>query len=214
MENKIYSKVFMWMFVGLVISFITGYSVSMNPNMLYNIFSTGMQLFICIAEIILVIFLTRRINKMDEMTAKISFCLYSFVSGLTFAVLFAYFELSSIIYVFGLTALVFGTFAYLGAKTNIDLSRFSTIMYMGLIGIIIVSIVNFFLNSTGLDYIISWVCVILFMGITAYDMQKIKTLQYAIPNENKAAIIGALELYLDFVNIFIRLLNLFGKSRD
>ena len=214
MENKIYSKVFMWMFVGLVISFITGYSVSMNHNMLYNIFSTGMQLFIYIAEIILVIFLTRRINKMEEMTAKISFCLYSFVSGLTFAVLFAYFDLSSIIYVFGLTALVFGTFAYLGAKTNIDLSRFSTIMYMGLIGIIIVSIVNFFLNSTGLDYILSWVCVILFMGITAYDMQKIKTLQYAIPNENKAAIIGALELYLDFVNIFIRLLNLFGKSRD
>lgn len=214
MENRIYNKVFGWMFVGLLITFITGYVVSMNENMLYNIFSSGIQVFIYIAEIILVIVLTRRINKMEEITAKILFCLYSFVSGLTFSVLFAYFQLESIIYVFGLTALLFGLFAFLGATTKVDLSKFSTLLFMGLIGVIIATIVNYFLNSNGFGQIISWICIIVFIGITAYDMQKIKRLQEYIPNENKIAIIGALELYLDFINIFIQLLRLFGKSKD
>lgn len=214
MENRVYNKVFVWMFVGLLITFITGYVVSMNENMLYNIFSSGIQIFIYIAEIILVIVLTRRINKMEEITAKILFCLYSFVSGLTFSVLFAYFQLGSIIYVFGLTALLFGLFAFLGATTKVDLSKFSTLLFMGLIGVIIATIVNYFLNSNGFGLIISWICIIVFMGITAYDMQKIKRLQQIIQNENKVAILGALELYLDFINIFIQLLKLFGKSKD
>ena len=214
MENSIYNKVFIWMFIGLLISFATGYMISSNDIMMYNIFSNNMQIFIFLAEIILVIILTRRINKMEELTAKILFCLYSFVSGITFSVLFAYFAMSSIIYVFGLTALIFGIFAFIGATTKIDLSKISTILFMGLIGVIIVTIVNYFINSSTISYIVSWICVILFMGITAYDMQKIRRLNQVIPNENKAAILGALELYLDFVNIFIELLNLFGKSRD
>lgn len=214
MENRVYNKVFVWMFIGLLITFITGYVVSMNENMLYNIFSSGLQIFIYIAEIILVIVLTRRINKMEEITAKILFCLYSFVSGLTFSVLFAYFQLQSIIYIFGLTSLIFGLFAFLGATTKVDLSKFSTLLFMGLIGVIIATIVNYFLNSTGFGIIISWLCIIIFMGITAYDMQKIKRFQEIIPNENRVAILGALLLYLDFINIFIELLRLFGKSKD
>ena len=214
MENKIYSKVFGWMFIGLLISFATGYYVSLNENILYNIFSSGLQFLIYIAEIALVVILTRRINKMEEMTAKILFCLYSFVSGLTFGVLFVAFEISSIIFILGLTALIFGIFAFIGATTKVDLSKISTILFMGLIGVIIATIVNYFINSTGLGYIISWLCIIIFMGLTAYDMQKIRRLQQVIPSENKAAILGALELYLDFINIFIELLRLFGKSRD
>lgn len=214
MENKIYSKVFLWMFVGLLITFITGYVISLNHNMLYNILSSGSQIFIFIAELIIVIVLTRRINKMEELTAKILFCLYSFVSGLTFAVLFAYFKLDSIMFIFALTSLIFGIFAVIGATTKLDLSKFSTILYMGLFGIIIATVVNYFMKSTGLYYIVSWICIIVFIGITAYDMQRIKRIQDVIPNENKAAILGAFELYLDFINLFIELLRLFGRNRD
>lgn len=214
MDNRIYNKVFIWMFVGLLITFITGYAISLNDNMLYNIFSSGMQIFIYIIEIVIVIVLTRRIMKMQELTAKILFCLYSFMTGVTFSVLFAYFQMESIICVFGLTALLFGVFAFIGATTKIDLTKISTILFMGLIGVIIVTIANYFIGSTGLGMVVSWICVILFMGITAYDMQKIRRLQQVIPNENKVAILGAFELYLDFINIFVELLSLFGKGKD
>lgn len=214
MDNRVYNKVFIWMFLGLLITFITGYTISLNENMLYNIFSSRMQILVYIIEIVIVIVLTRRIMKMQELTAKILFCLYSFMTGVTFSVLFAYFQMDSIICVFGLTALLFGVFAFIGATTKIDLTKISTILFMGLIGVIIATIVNYFIGSTGLGMIVSWICVILFMGITAYDMQKIRRLQQVIPNENKVAILGAFELYLDFINIFIELLSLFGKGKD
>ncbi|HPF82630.1 MAG TPA: Bax inhibitor-1/YccA family protein [Bacilli bacterium] len=213
MENKLVSKVFLWMFIGLLITFVTGYVVSGNENMLYNIFTSGIQVFIYLIEIVIVVVLTARINKMQPLTAKVLFCLYSFMTGLTFAVLFAYFSVNSIIYVFVLTAGIFGIFAYVGSKTKMDLSKISTILFMGLLGVILVSIFNMFIKSTGLDMVLSILCVCLFMGITAYDMQKIKRLQEAMQDDDRVAIIGAFELYLDFINIFIELLRLFGKSR-
>ena len=109
-------------------------------------------------------------------------------------------------------ALVFGLFAFIGSVTKIDLTRFSTIIMMSLFGIVILGIINIFLNSPTLDLFLSWVGLILFMGITAYDMQKLKA--YAAVGTDNLAILGALDLYLDFINIFIKLLNLFGKRRD
>lgn len=214
MRNNVFCKLFMWMFIGLLITFITGYVVSINENMLYNIFSGGLPIIFCIIELVLVVVLTRRIMKMETMTARFLFCLYSFVSGLTFSVIFVAYEMSSVIFVFLIAALVFLIFAIIGYTTKIDLSKFSTILFMALIGALIVSIINFFIGSAMIDFIISWVLLIVFMGITAYDMQKIKKLDMYIQDENKVAIIGALELYLDFINIFIELLRIFGKSRD
>lgn len=214
MKNSIFPKVFMWMFFGLLVSFGTGYFVYNNPNMLYNIFSTSLYYIIIIAELLIVIFLSARIQKMNPLTAKLSFLLYSIVTGLTLSIIFVAFEITSIIYVFIITAFVFLLFALLGYFTKIDLSKYSTLLLMGLIGLIITTIVNIFLNNTLLDIILNWVGIIIFVGLIAYDIQKIKRYELIIDDQDKAAILGALDLYLDFINIFLRLLSLFGKSKD
>ena len=211
--NKIMQKTFGWMFVGLLLTFLTGYYVSTNENMLYNIFSSNLYFILIIVEIVLVIFLSARLHKMSTTTARITFMLYSFVTGLTFSSIFIAFSMSSIMLVFLITAILFGIFALIGYFTNIDLSKFSTFLLMALIGIIICTIVNMFLNNGLFELIITIVSVIIFLGYTAYDIYKVKNLAGQI-DEDKLAIIGALELYLDFINLFIDLLRLFGKSRD
>lgn len=205
------NKVFMWMAIGLIITFAVGYYVSLNPNMVFNIFGSMYWVF-ALVQIILVWVLAARTHKMSYMTAAIMFIAYSFLSGLTFSFIFVVYEMGSIIFIFGLTALMFGLFAFLGNVTKIDLSKFSTIFFMGLLAIIIVSIINYFIGSEPLAYIISWICIALFLGITAYDIQKIKRLATVL-DSNKVGIIGALDLYLDFINIFISLMRLFGKRR-
>lgn len=214
MGNKLFSKVFAWMFIGLIITFATGFYVAMHPNMLYNIFSTGLHFGLLILEIVLVVWLGARSHKMKFSTASIVYVIYSVVTGLTFSSFFVIYELGSIMFIFALTALLFGIFALLGYTTNTDLSKFSTIFLMGLIGIILATIINIFLNNSMLEIIISCVSIILFLGITAHDIQKIKSLSNVIADENAIAIIGALDLYLDFINIFIDLIKLFGKTRD
>ena len=214
MGNKLFSKVFAWMFIGLIITFATGFYVAMHPNMLYNIFSTGLHFGLLILEIVLVVWLSARSHKMKFSTASIVYVIYSVVTGLTFSSFFVIYELGSIMFIFALTALLFGIFALLGYTTNTDLSKFSTIFLMGLIGIILATIINIFLNNSMLEIIISCVSIILFLGITAHDIQKIKALSNVITDENAIAIIGALDLYLDFINIFIDLIKLFGKTRD
>lgn len=214
MGNKLFSKVFAWMFIGLIITFATGFYVAMHPNMLYNIFSTGLHFGLLILEIVLVVLLSARSHKMKFSTASIVYVIYSVVTGLTFSSFFVIYELGSIMFIFALTALLFGIFALLGYTTNTDLSKFSTIFLMGLIGIILATIINIFLNNSMLEIIISWVSIILFLGITAHDIQKIKALSNVITDENAIAIIGALDLYLDFINIFIDLIRIFGKTRD
>ena len=210
---KNYSKVFMWMCIGLLVTFATGFFVSTNENMLLSIFSSGMYFLLVIAELGTVIFLTARLHKMSETTAKISFIIYSFLTGLTFSSIFVVYELTSIMYVFLVCSIIFGVFAVIGATTNIDLSKIGTILLMLLIGIIICSIINIFLANEGFDLALCIIGLIVFMIYIAYDMQKIKQLE-TIYDGDKLAIIGALELYLDFINIFLRLLQLFGKSRD
>ena len=211
--NKLFSKVFMWMFIGLAITFGIGYYVSLNSNMLYNIFSKYYFLFV-IAELVVVIFLSARIRKIKPTTAKILFCAYSFLTGLTFSSIFVIYKLTSIIYVFGITALLFLVFALIGYFTKIDLSKIGVYLFMALIGVIICSIINMFVRSEGFDLGITIVCLLVFIAYIAYDMQVIKRNLYLIPEEDNLAIYGALQLYLDFINIFLRLLRLFGNSRD
>lgn len=212
-DNKIFSKIFMWMFVGLAITYGVGYYVSLNENMLYNVFSKY-YIFFIIAEIAIVIFLSARINKMNPMTAKILFCLYSFVTGLTFSSIFVIYELTSIMTIFGVTSIIFLIFALIGYKTNIDLTKFGVYLFMGIIGVIICNIINLFVGSGTFDLGITIVALIIFIAYIAYDIQIIKRKLYHITEEDNLAIFGALQLYLDFINVFIRLLSLFGKSRD
>lgn len=210
--NKVYSKVFMWMFIGLLITFITGFYVSTNENILYTIFSTSMFWILILLEFGTVIFLSARISKMSITTARIAFIAYSFLTGLTFSVIFVAYQLGSILLVFLITSLLFAIFAIIGAFTKIDLTKWGTYLIMGLFGIILASIINMFVGNTTADLIISIIGVVIFVIFIAYDMQKIKRMS-EVYDEEKLAIAGALELYLDFINLFLRLLNLLGGRR-
>lgn len=212
-SNKIFSKVFLWMFIGLAITFGVGYYVSLNANMLYNVFKTYYW-FLIIAELVVVIFLSVRIRKMKPMTAKILFCAYSFLTGLTFSSIFVVYQITSIVYVFGITSLIFLIFALIGYFTKIDLTKIGTYLFMILLGVIICSIINIFVGSSSFDLVITIICLIVFIAYVAYDIQIIKRNLYLIPEEDNLAIYGALQLYLDFINVFLRLLQLFGRNND
>lgn len=212
-ENKIFSKVFMWMFIGLAITFGVGYYVSLHSNMLYNIFS-GLYFFLAIAEIIVVIVLSARIRKLKPTTAKVLFCVYSFLTGLTFSSIFVVYNMMSIMYVFGITSMIFLIFAAIGYYTKIDLTKIGVYLFMILLGVIICSIINIFVGSAKFDFALTVLCLIVFIIYIAYDIQVLKRNMYMIENEDNLAIYSALQLYLDFINIFLRLLQLFGRNRD
>lgn len=213
MKNNLYSKMFMWMFIGLMITFLTGYYVSTNSNMLYNIFATKLYWVIFIAELITVVVLSARIMKMSKNGAIFGFLLYSFITGLTFSSIFVLFKMSSIMFVFLITAILFLVFALIGYFTKMDLTKVGSILFMGLLGIILASLLNLIFKSESFDLVLIILGIIIFIGYIAYDINKVKRLEGMI-DEDKLAIIGALDLYLDFLNLFIRLLQIFGKSND
>lgn len=202
------------MFVGLFVSFLTGIIVASNPNMINNIYNSPLLLIIILLQIGVVVFLSTRIDKMSLQTAIISFLTYSFISGLTLSTIFLIYELNSLITVFGITSIVFLIFGLVGYTTKRDLSKLGSIAFMGLFAIIIVGLINLFIKNAGLDFGLTIFGVLIFIAFIAYDIQKIKAqMDYAL-DENKLAIISALRLYLDFINLFIRLLSLFGSRRD
>lgn len=210
LDNKIFSKVYLWMFLGLMVTFGTAYYVALHPNMVYNIFGEYYWL-LFIAEIVIVIVLSARIAKLKPTTAKILFFLYSFITGLTFSTIFLVYNISSIIFVFLATSLLFLILALIGYYTSIDLTKFGTYLFIALLGIIILEIINIFVASSTLNMGLCVFGLVLFIGYVAYDIQIIKNNLHYLPEDN-LAIFGALQLYLDFINIFIRLLSIFGKS--
>lgn len=212
MENKLIAKSFLWMFVGLLITFATGIVVASSERMLTTVFSGWTYIILVIAELIIVFYLSARVLKMSKTQARIWFMLYSFVSGLTFSSVFVTYKVTSVIYVFLIAAALFGIFGLIGYKTKFDLTKIGTYLLMALFAIILCMLVNMFIGSGTFDLIISIVCVLLFLGITAYDVQKIKHLSETNLPEDSLAIIGALELYLDFINIFLHLLSVIGDS--
>lgn len=212
MENKLIAKSFLWMFVGLLITFLTGIIVASSERMLTTLFSGWTYIILVIAELAIVFYLSSRVLKMSKTQARIWFMLYSFVSGLTFSSVFVTYEVTSVIYIFAVSAILFGIFGLIGYKTKFDLTKIGTYLLMALFAMILCMIVNIFLDSSTFSLIISIICVLLFLGITAYDVQKIKKLSNSNLPDDSLAIIGALELYLDFINIFLHLLNIFGDS--
>ncbi len=213
-ENKLISKSFLWMCIGLLVTFVTGFGVAGNERMLENIFSGSTFWIFVVLEFVLVIVLSWRCMKMSPTAAKICFIIYAFVSGLTFSSIFVVYELTSVIMVFLVSSVIFGVMAFVGYKTNTDLSKLGFYLMMALIGVIIVSVINIFIGSNGLEMILSIICVLLFIGITAYDVQKIKALEGSVLPEDNLAIYGALELYLDFINIFLDILRIFANNKD
>lgn len=212
--NRIFSKIFLWMFLGLMLTFGVAYYISTNETIVYNLFSDSKYLIIWIIEIVVVIVLSARIHKLSLMSARILFLLYSFLTGITVSSIFIIYSIGSIIYVFLIAAILFLIFGLIGYFTKLDITKLSTILFMALIGCLVCVIVNMFVNNEVFNLGITIVMILVFLGYIAYDIQVIKRNLYNIQDEDKLAIYGALELYLDFINLFLRLLSLFGKSRD
>ena len=212
--NQLLSKTFLWMFLGLFVTFLTGYIVSINENMVLSIFGGPIFWLVIILEFVLVIFFSARVHKMKPITAKICFLLYSFVSGLTFSSVFIGFEIGSVMYVFLIAAVTFAIFGAIGYFIHMDLNKIGTYLIMALFAILICCLVNLFLANSTFDLIISIIALLVFFGFTAYDIQKVKILGNSGIDHDVVAINGAFELYLDFINIFLHLLSIIGNSRD
>lgn len=208
-------KVYVWMTLALVITGMTAYGVAHTPALLQMFLGSGLFWGVAIAELAIVIGISAAINRLSLTAATLLFVLYSVLNGITMSFIFLAYTASSISTVFLITAGTFGAMALVGYTTKTDLSSMGKILFMALIGLIIATIVNIFVKSSGLDMIISYVGVLIFVGLTAWDSQKIKQMMLQAPDASesmqKLALLGALTLYLDFINLFIYLLRIFGK---
>ena len=221
MVNSFIQSVYNWMAVGLALTGGVAFYVANSPSMMNLIFGNQLVFFgLFAAELGLVIYLSARVQKIEASTATGLFVLYAALNGATLSFIFLAYTGASIASTFFICAGTFVACSVFGMITKRDLTSVGGFMMMGLIGIIIASIVNMFIHNSAMDMIISYVGVIVFVGLTAYDTQKLKHMALTQPAGldagviRKGAIIGALSLYLDFINLFLMLLRIFGNSRD
>ncbi len=213
-------KVYLWMTLALVITGFTAFGVASSPSILqWLVMNKSAFLFVAIAELALVWGLSAAINRLSLRNATLLFIAYSILNGVTMSFIFLAYTMSSIANVFFITASTFAVMAFYGYVTKTDLSSIGRICIMALIGIIIATLVNvIFLKSSGFDLIVSYIGVLVFVGLTAWDSQKIKNMLLQAPDASeqvqKFALLGALTLYLDFINIFLYLLRIFGRRED
>ena len=209
-------KVYVWMTRALVITGFTAYAVATSPGLLMAIVGNRFVLLgLIVAELALVVGISGAINRLSLAVATLMFVLYSVINGATLSVVFLAFTMSSITSVFFITAGTFATMALVGYTTKKDLTSMGRMLFMALIGLVIATVVNMFMRSSGLDMILNYVGVLVFVGLTAYDTQKIKEQLMMADNmgeaAQKVALVGALTLYLDFINLFLYLLRILGK---
>lgn len=216
------SNVFTYMSGALAITGLLAYWFGSTPSLMENLISptggsTTLGFIVMFAPLAFVLVMSFAFNKLSSFALLVLFVLYSAVMGVSFSFIFLIYTLGSIASTFFITAATFAVMAVLGYTTKQDLTKFGSILTMALIGIIIASVVNIFLGNGMLDIIISCVGVLVFTGLTSYDVQKLKRIgagiEYGSESANKLAIMGALNLYLDFVNLFLMLLRLFGDRR-
>ncbi len=216
-QTSFLSRVYGWMSGALIITGVLAYIIGTTPEFVYTIASNRLLfLGILIGEVALVGYLSGAINKLSLSNAIAMFVLYAGLNGVTLSIIFLAYTSASIASTFFVTAGTFGAMSLYGYTTKSDLSSMKNIGFMGIIGIIIASIANFFMQSEMLYWIITYVGVFIFIGLTAYDTQKLKQLQVAHLEEDmqqKVAVLGALTLYLDFINLFLFLLRIFGRRK-
>lgn len=209
------SGIFAWMFAGLSLSGIVAYLISAAGDSVQVLFYNPVALLVLIiVQLGLVIYLSSRITKLSANAARALFMAYAASVGITLSVIFLAYTSTSIMRVFFITAAMFFVMASIGYTTKKDLSKLGMLLFMGLIGIIIASLVNIFLKSNTLQIAVSYIGVVVFLGLTAYDIQKIRKIYAQFGNAGNLAILGALSLYLDFLNLFLFLLRIFGAGRD
>lgn len=206
-----------WMFIGLLMSFVTASLFYMSN--IWMSFYTNMPLVFgaFIAEVILVLYFASRINRMSVGAAKTVFIAYAVVNGLTLTPIMAAYEMTSLILVFAMTSVFFATLTIYGFVTKKDLTRWGPMLLAGLVALMVFWILSIFINLQSFEKIACVVGLLIFVGLTAYDTQKIKDMYYSMPGDEnllvKASIFGALQLYLDFINMFLYLLRIFAKEK-
>lgn len=222
-SRKFIANVFMWMFVALGISAFCAYLFASDMSLLSKLVDintgrrTGLGTIVMFAPLIFVMVMSFGLNKLSAPVLTILFLLFAVLMGSSLSFILLVYATSSVLGVFITASAVFGIMAVAGYTTNQDLTKFGSIMIMGLIGMVIASVVNMFIQSPGMSKAISYIGVLVFVGLTAYDVQKLKRigagLEYGMADTKKMAIMGALTLYLDFINLFLSLLRIFGSRK-
>ncbi len=213
-ENKIFGKTFFWMFLGLLGSAIIAW-YTYSSGLFIDIVLGDYFNWLLILELVVVLVFSLLFRKMPPTLVGILYFVYAMINGVTLSVIFAVFDLSSIIYLFIVSAVIYGVLGLIGYKTDKDLTSWKPYLSVFLIAGIILSIINIFIQNSTFELFLDWAILILFFGITIYDINKIKLLQQD-PNivSEKIHIYCAMQLYLDFINIFLRILSIFGKRRN
>jgi FtsH-binding integral membrane protein len=216
--NAFVRSVYNWMAVGLALTGLIAFYVSHSPNLIRLVYSNQLVFFgLIIAELAIVFTISARVNRMQASTATALFLIYSALNGLTLAFVFLVYTSSSITSTFFICAATFVACSIYGWTTKRDLTSMGGFLMMGLIGIIIASLVNLFIRSSAVSMIVSYIGVLVFVGLTVYDTQYIKNMAVSQPEGleggvvRKGAILGALKLYLDFINLFLMLLRILGN---
>lgn len=218
------ASVFSWMGIALAISAVTAYVFGTNMSYmsyLINTESGGLSILgyvVMFAPLGFVLLMSFGFNKLSSSALSALFLVYSVIMGISLSFIFLAYTQTSIFQIFLVSAVMFGVMGLVGYTTKTDLTKMGNLLFMALIGIIVASLVNMFLKSSGLGYIISFISVIVFTGLTAYDVQKLKNIgasaEYGAESTAKLSVLGALTLYLDFINLFLALLRLFGSRRS
>jgi FtsH-binding integral membrane protein len=209
-------RVYNYMALGLGLTGLVAYIAASSPEFMVSVFTSPLKWLVMLAPIGIVFFLSASINRLSASAAQLTFWIYAGLMGLSLSTIFVIFTGESVAKLFFITASVFGSMSLYGYTTQRDLSQMGSFLMMGLMGLVVASLVNLFTHSSAMQFIISAVGVLIFTGLTAYDTQAIKESYYSADNSEvarKKAIFGALMLYLNFINLFISLLQLFGDRR-
>ena len=212
--NQVLTNTFFRMFLGLLASALTALYVY-KSGLYISVLTSGSYMALGLVEIAVVLIFSLLFKKLSPTAVTILFFTYAFINGFTLSVIFVAYEMTSIVYALAGTAVLFGLLSLIGYKTDKDISNWGTILTVALLVGIILTIVNIFVGSSMLDIALDWAILFIFFGLTIYDMNKIKLMQQAgFCEDENLYFYGAMELYLDFINIFLRILSLFGKRRN
>jgi len=211
--NSAMGRVYGHMGLAVVVSMIASLAVASSPALMAVLFGTGLKWVIMFAPLVAVLGMSLAYDKMSKSTIQILLYAFAVLMGLSFATIFIVYQIGSIVSAFMGAAILFGTLSFYGYFTKKDLSSWGTFLLVGLIALIITSIVNIFIGSSVLAMTLSAIAIIIFLGLTAYDTQRIREM-VTYENDGKAEVMGALSLYLNFINIFLSLLQLFGNRND
>jgi FtsH-binding integral membrane protein len=215
--TRFFNAVYAWMAAGLALTGLVAWMVSSNQSLVLTVHNPIVFILLFVAEIALVMVISRAINRINAAAATALFLLFAAINGLVLSVIFLVYAHAVLTSAFLITGGTFAVMSVWGMVTRADLTRLGSILYMALVGIIIASLVNFFMHSSGLNLVISYIGVLVFVGLTAYDTQKLKMIAQQTENDPALAarlsIVGSLMLYLDFINLFLFILRIMGDRR-